>query len=190
MITLFLTSCASIKKLDSWKNPNYHGGPVYSLVVIGISDNDMKRYLYEDSLASAMDEAGVQTIKSYTLIDNPKKLNKDTLADVLKGKKIDAYIITKLVKKEDATRYNPGSVTVGHARVWGHYGRSIHTVHSPGYYSKHTVYFLDTSLFDAKNGKIIWAMSSKTSDLTSILKESKKLNSIIVKELRKEGLIN
>lgn len=185
---LLLCSCSTIKKTDCWHDDTHMVMPIKSAVLIGVASNSTSRRIYEDSLVEAFNKVGVSTIPSYSLIDDPKKVNKESLPRALKGKDVDVYVVTKLLKEKDVTRYHPPTPTTN-SYIWGHYGYVSTYAYNPGYYSSHTKYYLETTLFDGKTGKLIWSMNTETSKPESAKEGSDGLNELIIEELAKLGYV-
>jgi hypothetical protein len=81
------------------------------------------------------------------------KLKKETILNAVAQYENDAVIITQLIGKEKEEVYTRGGV----ARM----GFFSYT-RDPGFSSTNTTVRLETNLYDAKTGKLIWSGQSKT----------------------------
>ena len=95
----------------SWKNPAYSGATPRKILVIGMSQNPEIRADFEDDLASAIAAEGREVIPGNHILFRPDSSDLDP--DYLKGQirdfKIDAVLVSRLVKVEKKTTYYPGT---------------------------------------------------------------------------------
>lgn len=183
-----MVGCASVRTTETWVDKDYTGGSKKMLVLIGLSTNETHRRIYEDKQALALTKAGVASIKSYKVVPDIKKLNKDSLLAGLKGQTFDGLLMVKVVNVEDVQRYVPGT-TYNHVAAWDGYHRGYAFVHDPGYITYDREVFLETTLYDAKSQQIIWKLHSEAVNPSGVAKEVDKLSDITVKGLLKAELI-
>ncbi|UFS70919.1 DUF4136 domain-containing protein [Geomonas sp. RF6] len=198
LVTCVLSSCASTTLVDTWRNPNLTAPPhIRKLLVVRITNKDGNRSVYEDVIAAELQKRGVEGVPGHTLIADDKKQNWDTLEEALRKSQADGVLTVQTVNVEKHTSIQPGypSVYPGYwypsvFSAWdlrGYYGAS--TYYDPTLVSTYQVASLQSNLFDAKSGKLIWAATLETSDPEKTISVSKELAQLVVKSLIKEGLI-
>lgn len=155
LLAVFFISCAGTELKQEQVDESYKGEPLSNILVIAVTGNEHNRSLFEKKFVIHLKSAGVSAIASQESIKMPPDLNleKDTILNAVNQYKNDAVIITQLISKEkehDYTRSMRGHRT--------YFGYST----DPGYSSTTTTALLETNLYDAKTGKIIWSGKSKT----------------------------
>ena len=132
----------------------YKGKPVSDILVIAITGIERNRRLFEERFVAQLKSVGVDAISSEKAIPMPAdlKLKKEDILNAVNQYENDAVIITQLVGKETEDIYTRG----GGRR--GFFSYSL----NPGYSSTSTTVRLETNLYDAKTGKLIWSGQSKT----------------------------
>ena len=150
-----IISCAGTELTQKQFDDAYKGKPVSDILVIAVTGNEHNRRSYEKKFVAHLKSAGVDAIASEEVIPMPAdlKLKTETILDAVNQYKNDAVIITQLIGKEDKDIHTRGPATrMGFFR----YSRD------PGYSSTSTTVRLETNLYDAKTGKLIWSGNSKT----------------------------
>jgi hypothetical protein len=59
----------------------------------------------------------------------------------------------------------------------------------PGYFDKNREVFVQTSVFDASNGKAVWRAQSKTINPTDLTSSVSAFSNLLVNRLVKDGMI-
>jgi hypothetical protein len=134
-----VANAKAAKLLMSWKNPNYSGQKPHRILVIGMSENPEVRADFEDDFSSAIANDSLEAIPGNSILLRPDSPEVDP--DYLKGQirdfKIDAVLVSRLVKIDKKTTHIPGhtySVPYTYYRsLYGYYGMVHHQVYSPDY---------------------------------------------------------
>lgn len=155
--TLLIISCAGTETELSQTQAEdaYKGPPVSNILVIAITGNEHNRRSYENKFVTRLNSVGVAAVASEEAIPMPPdlKLQKETILNAVGQYGNDAVIITQLVgreKKDVYTRSGSGRRSFFMYQV------------DPGYSSTTTKIRLETNLYDAKNGELIWSGQSNT----------------------------
>lgn len=82
-------------------------------------------------------------------------------------------------------RYYPWA----HYPYYRYYTYQHVTVHSPGYYYETTDYYVETSLFDAETGRLLWVGQTVTSDPESVNREAPEFARVIVEGLMRDRAV-
>ena len=148
-----ILSCAGTELIQNQVDDAYQGKPVSSILVIAVTGNEHNRRSYENKFVARLKSVGVDAFASEEAIPMPGdlKLKKETILNAVHQYENDAVIITQLIGKEKKDVYTRGS------------GRGFFRyAHDPGYSSTSTTLRLETNLYDAKTGRLIWSGNSKT----------------------------
>ena len=150
-----IISCAGTDVTQKQVDDAYKEKPVSDILVIAITGNEHNRRSFEKKFVAHLKSVGVDAVASEESIPMPPDLDlkKETILDAVNQYENDAVIITQLTGKEARDVYNRGGVT-----RMGYFSYS----RNPGYSSTSTTVRLETNLYDAKTGKLIWSGMSKT----------------------------
>ena len=152
--TVLLISCAGTDTQTQVEVAN-KGKSVSNILVLAITGNEHNRRSYEKKFVAQLKSVGVDAISSEASIPMPPDLDvkEETILNAVNQYKNDAVIITQLIGKESKDVYTRGT----RARLgWFSYSRP------QVYASESTTVRLETNLYDAKTGKLIWSAKSNT----------------------------
>ncbi len=185
------------KLLVSWKNPEYSGQKPHRLLVIGMSENPEIRADFEDDLSAVLANDGLEVIPGNTILFRPDSAELE--ADYLKGQirdfKIDAILVSRLVKVDKKTTYVPGHSYIVpytyYGSFYGYYGAVYRQVYTPDYLREDTTVRVETNFYAANlpDGELIWTGTSDSFNPKSAKKVIDGLVKLIVKELTKQEVM-
>jgi hypothetical protein len=192
-----VANAKAVKLLVSWKNPNYSGQKPHRILVIGMSENPEVRADFEDDLSAAIASDAIEVIPGNHILLRPDSPEVDS--NYLKGQirdfKIDAVIVSRLVKVEKTATYIPGhsySVPYPYYRsFYGYYGTVWGQVYTPGYLREDTTVRVETNFYAVApaDGELIWTGTSESFNPKSAQKVIDGLVKLIVKELTKQSIL-
>ena len=168
---LLLGACASIETTAEWKDPEYRGGVVESFLVVGVSDNLPARRRFEDEFAAKLQAAGAAANASYKVLGEGVEPSAETVEAYLGGSSEENMLVTHLVGSEQRSVYAPHSwqpVPGYYGSYRGYYGTVNDYVYQPGYYTQHEFVQLETNLYRAADGALIWSVQSQSIDPESV----------------------
>jgi hypothetical protein len=104
MALFVITSCAAkgTTFTSVWKDDNYQGGKVKSVLIIGVSKKPDVRKMFEDEFVKDLKAMGVEGLASHTVLPADRMLEKGSILDVVHKRDIQSVILTRLIKREDA----------------------------------------------------------------------------------------
>ena len=201
-VCLIFTASCSLTNLNAvWKDPQYQGGQLENILVVGGSTNQVVRRIFEDEFTARLKTRGTNAIPSYSIFPDEKDLDKDAIESKRLDLGIDSMLIARVVDtktKRELTSLPYNSYYGGtyfyswpnrHSRF---YSGSISARYYDDrrYYSEYEVVNLETNIFDTQTGKLIWSALSDTVvggsnelEITSIIDK-------IMKNLSENQLIN
>ena len=196
-MVLLLLSCANTKITQSWAEPDnkksYNG-----LLIIGIGNSEQTRRAYESYFVEELRANGSEAEASYKLIKSSEKIERETVQKAIEGLEIDGVIITHMVAVDEETIYRPGTnyAYAGYGG-YGRYGRGMYGyyphvnsyVSSPGYYTTHETYTLETTLYDIKTEELVWTARSSTFSPESVDEVIVDLTKLLINDLKEKSLI-
>ena len=187
---LLLWACASTKLVNTWRDSAYTGAPLTRILIIGVTKQSGIRRTFEDLFAERLRADGVTAIQSYTLIPEDGEVSHERLARAVEQSGVDGILITRLVRVDRQVQIYPGTY-VGPPFV-GFYG--FYSSAWVGFYEPPQVYAYDvvtseTTLFEAKNDRVIWSGTSETFAPQNVRKDTQEFVSIMAQALAAQGLI-
>jgi hypothetical protein len=197
-----LTGCAATTNVGSWKNETYTEGPLSNVLVIGITQKNTVRRIFEDTFAKELQNYRVNSISSYTVL--PADLLKDMEQLETEVRKLDpeTVLITRLVGKRAERNYQSGTYytrprganyspgSYAHDGWRGYYTYSQAVIRPEVTETKYEVAILESNLYQTKQKKLIWSMQSETRmaglSVDSLIQD---FVNVAVKSLVKEGML-
>jgi hypothetical protein len=195
----FLFSCAANTKISqSWVEPD-NKKSYNDLLIIGIGESQQNRRAYESYFVEELRANNTEAEASYKLIKSSEKIERDTVQKAIEGLEIDGVIITHMVAVDEETVYRPGAGYGGYGGYagYGGYGRGMYGyyphvnsyVTSPGYYTTHETYTLETTLYDIETEELVWTARSRTFSPESVDEVIVDLTRLLIKDLKEKNLI-
>ena len=186
----------STKLVTSWKNPEYSGPAFHRILVLGMSAKPGVRADFEDALSKLVTGDGVEAVPGNTILLRPEgsKLDINYLKTQVKEFRIDAVIVSRLVKVNKSITYVPGQPYMpypNYGSFYGYYGAVYPVVYSPDYLREDTTVRVETNVYAVTSGEgqLVWTGVSDTFNPSSADKVIDALSKLIVKELQKEAII-
>jgi hypothetical protein len=188
-----LSGCATTDLTNSWKNPNYSGGPLTKVLVVGISNQTSVRRSFEETFAQSLANQGVQAIPSYTLIPADGQIAEDVLKKAVEEAGADGILITRMVDRRTEISVSPASSAPPaydmHRQYYGYY-----TGAWSGYYEPETLqateYIIaETTLFRADAPEVVWSGTTRTEQPGDVRKATEGFAKVMIAAMRKKGLI-
>ncbi len=186
----------STKLVTSWKNPEYSGQAFHRILVLGMSAKPGVRADFEDALSKLVTREGVEAIPGNTILLRPEgtKLDIDYLKSQVKTFKIDAVIVSRLVKVDKSITYVPGQPYMPYpyyGSFYGYYGAVYPMVYTPDYLREDTTVRVETNVYAVTSGEgqLVWTGVSDTFNPKSADKVIAALSKLIMKELQKESIV-
>ncbi len=186
-ILLTVASCGGHTRLtETWRDPDYTSGPVSNILVIGVTDNERVRRVFERKFVKALEAAGAEAHSSYAVLHISGKLKKEDVLAAVKKTGADAVLITSLVNVDQTeVFYRPPPV--GYYDAYGLlYGISSREQAMVGF---DVNVVMNTSLYDAHTEKLIWSTLAETRKARSKKELLEQLIAAVVKKLRREKLL-
>lgn len=201
---LFLVSCGSSTSIsESWTNEEKLKTKSYqSVFIVAITGNMALKTLIEDELAFYAEKNGTRAIKSHEMF--PATFTKgntptrDAILEVIQNSGADAIFTVSLLDQESETRYVPGNTNYAYGynplsysyygSFYGYYNVMRPIAYDPGHYTTDKIYYLESNVYDAESGELIWSAQSKTYNPSSLESFTQDYTEALIKRLEKDGL--
>jgi len=166
---IFLLGCASsgsTKLLSVWKDPDAGKRQGGRVIVVGVSNQNSARRLFEDTVVAELAHRGAEAVPSYTIFPSMENLDKSQVVDKIKKQGFDVAVVTRLIEKKNIKTVVPGSTRVGPQNYYHSFGGYMRTsynyVYSPDYTIDEEVVVLETNVYKVESGKLIYSAASET----------------------------
>jgi len=191
LLVMSLTGCASLSLQHAAKDATLPAKQYKKLLIVGITDVSQRRQVFEEVLATELQKRGVAAIPSYTITGVTGKLTWAAGEEAVRKTGADGAITTRMVALKKDTSVNTGFVMTDHGFADG-YG--VHVtyatfIHQPVEVLLSTKMAIETNLFDAATGRLVWTGTSSAVDPEGIITFSRGLAEVVFKEMAKDGLI-
>lgn len=192
IISLF-TSCASSTKMaGSWQNEEYNG-KINKVLVLALAKQDWNRKAFEYTLRDEFKDYGLEAMATLDVITVDHKIEKETFAKYFKDKDIDAVTVSRVIgvdEKETQVYNSMYTIPYGYYNGFSTFYFNVYDyVYNPGYKITSETVRIETNLYDAKNGNLIWSGISESLDPDDIFDLIDNVSKLIVKEFDSLGYI-
>lgn len=204
-ILLLLSSCRSTELIGSWAREQASPKEFKEIGVVVLTPNMSGRSIIEVDVATILHQQGIKATPTFDIFVFAAKpeLFTDVEAEEMKQRikervekfGFDGLLIVAVLDQESETRYNQGSSfsfaypAYGY-NYYGYYQYAYASIHTPGYYTTTTTYFVESNLYDVASEALVWTAQTKTKKRAgSIHKESKVFANIIAQEIVKKKVV-
>lgn len=195
LLAVIAVGCATGPKVVSaWRDPAYQGPAFKKVAVVGLTDRDTTRRVFESVFAQKLRDQGVAALASYEANPTHEKLPREEVERIIKENGIEAIITARVVDRKQETQVTPSTTVMSpypayYGNYYGYYDYSYGFYHDPGYVYSYEIVSIETNVYETKTFNIVWTGLSETTDPSNIEKESSGLAAGIIAELIATGLI-
>ena len=186
-----LASCRSPFS-NVWEDPEWKGGPLRSVLVVGKEADAATRRAYEDAVVARLTEIGVRAEASHRSVPDDQ-LTPDAIARVVAAGKQDGMIAARLVGVDERARYLPGaSRSTSRSTVRSRHSgwRSWDGFAEPGTWRIDRVARIETQVWSLEGeGNLIWAGMSESVNPRDIPGVAASLANDTVSTLQSAGVL-
>jgi len=179
-----LSSCATTSLLTSWVDPEAGGKKLGNVLIVGVARSVSVRQQFEDSFAKVLRSRKIGALTSYVQLPDPAAISEAAVKPIALKEKVTHVLIVRLVDRKTVTSYVPPSPSPiyyyggpfpgrypGYYGSWpGYYHYGYSAAMRPGYAFDTEYVNLETNVYDAATGKIVWSGLTQT-ELGSKLQE-------------------
>ena len=205
-----MTSCATVKVLDSWQGDNLSSLEGKAILVVARTDNPQARIAFEEAMANDLRKAGMNATESYLKFSNHnpnEKMEEGTMKALIEKEGFYGVVMSvvkdyneSLVTEESGGYYAGGTTYYG--GYPGYYGGFYGYYNSPRSYSTYgnyvpsttttrvsKSYILETLIYnlDEPEGKqLIGVVTSQIIDPSSVTETAKKYSKLVFNSFNKK----
>ncbi len=161
LLSSIVASCANTSVQESWLDEGF-SKPYQHPMVIGISDSQQTRQIYEKHFVSELKKLNIRATPSYELISSKQKMNRETVIDVVDGTDIDSVIITYLVSSETEVKHHDSPLSQSYSGGDDSNRISATLVSTRGRTSNTEIITLKSDLYDVRTKSLVWTVQTRT----------------------------
>ena len=188
LVALTLTACASSPPVTQWRSESF-SGKVDNILIIGVSSNADRRYTFETGFVEALAANNTRAIPSRDLLRTSINLRREIVEKAIEGQQVGAVLITRVAGTKEKETYHLPDGYDYQASDDGLYDVALQETNKR-YYADEKLLILESRLFDATSGEMVWSMHSgaTANDKPQII--IKKLIQLTIQNLASSGLID
>jgi len=183
IFSAFILSCSSETKLFSWKDTTYNAGYINDVLIVAIVKDLEFRNAYEEALVKKLAENNTYSVRSLKILSPAKKYTQEDFDLILDENKLRAVLFINYQGTEIEKIDGKGKT------YYKFYKNAVRTTSRKGYYEIHRTVIVETSLFSADSGSIIWFATARTTDAYDIYDLANSLAEEIIRNLELNRLI-
>ena len=202
---MLLSSCVGTSVKQTWKSPDYTGGPVGPVAVLTVEERGLIRVGLENRVARELERTGQPVVLTHEVLSLREiREDKQAAATRLRQAGAQTVLITRLITSEmQARSFRAGDeryapVTTGFSPGLGYGPYDWYGYYTVAFQDMSTVWssqskrvYLESGLFDLGSGQRLWSCLTDTllKESTDRVAEMDQLADTIVSALRKDGLV-
>lgn len=192
---LVLGACGTTSLTASWYDDSFkQRGTLADLLIIAVTKDQTVRRLYEDSFVGKLSGKDARAVQSYTLTDPDIEPEPEEIEAAVAEVKAKYVLITRHLGTDTKEHYQP-PVRVPvysdpyYSRMNRYYPLAYHEVYSPGYNYSVTTVSLESNIYEAATGDLVWSARSESVDPKMTKNYVEELVNVFVADLVSKGLL-
>jgi len=161
---LCLGSCATTTLTNVWKEKDYQSWPFDKIfVLVALQDPSLRRFS-EDKIVSLLGLNGIQSVASYTILQNYGISDKESIASAIKESETDSFLIMRFIKIEIGDTYaseKKYTIPTWYHDWYTYYSRSFGHMQTPKYNDQNFFAVIETNMYYVKTETLIWSARSE-----------------------------
>ena len=188
VMAVVIASCSNTSLLQSWKETEA-GGVYKHLMIIGISDSQQTRQLYEKYFVDELKKRKLTATPSYQLISSKQKMNRETVVAAIQGTEIDAVLVTYLVSADSEMKYRDSPLGASYSGTAEGSQISATIVTKRGRSSSEEVFVLKNDIYDAQSKTLVWSARTETVAPESIDQVITEVTALLIDKMFSDGVV-
>jgi hypothetical protein len=186
---VLVAGCATTRLVDTWKDPAFTGPAFKKMLVVGVTNSDSNRRVFEDGFARALQAAGTAGAPSYPSIPQKGAITNVQLDEAVKATGADSVLVTRVLRVKRDVNVTPGYVSPGfYGRGWGGYYGGAWAAMPPDV-NVYDVLTIESTLFNARTDKPVWSGTNEVTDPRSVQAATEEIAKNLVTKMKADGVI-
>ena len=189
VVMIFLSCSSSTQLTNMYVAKDFKTEGFKKILVFGMAGKEWKKKVYENEFGTVLKKYNVETVIAWQVLPKGEQLTIETFEKYFKDQDIDAVLVARETgESTEETIYGGGTSYV----AMGFHGFYISTspiYNVPAVVSEEKIIYMDTKLFETKDGKLVWSATSQSYDPKSTSEIITTVSRIVVDELYQQGFI-
>jgi hypothetical protein len=188
VMAMAIASCSSTSLMQSWKEAELTH--VYKhLMIIGISDSQQTRQIYEKHFVAELKKRNVTATPSYELINSKQKMDRETVVAAIQGTDIDAILVTYLVSADAEIKHRDSPLGGSYSGTAEGSQISATIVTVRGRSRTEEVFVLKNDIYDVQSKKLAWSVQTETVGPESIDEVITEVTALLIDKMISDGIV-
>lgn len=187
LVVLLSSACAGTRPTMEWRDEGL-AGPYSNLVVIAAIERSTRRRVFEDMFVQELEATNVDATQSYTLMTTDVAVSRESVEAAIKGRNIDAVLVTRLLGVKEEEVYKPPNQYDHHGNYYRYYTHSLEQS-NPGSYRKYKILTLETNLYDTASQQLVWSIQSESIEPSTPRNLIEEQVALTIEKLNQQGLL-
>lgn len=183
-----LASCSTTSLIQSWKDAELTHSYKH-LMIIGISDSQQTRQLYEKHFVAELKKINVTATPSYQLIDSKQKVNRETVVAAIKETDIDAVLVTYLVSADAEIKHRDSPLGASYSGTAEGSEISATIVTNRGSSRTEEVFVLKNDLYETQTKTLVWSVQTETVGPDSIDQVITEVTALLIDRMMSDDMV-
>ena len=157
---LLLAACTTTKVLNEWRNTaDTRFGHI---VMVALFKQDQTRRMFEDEFAWQISNQGQMVTRSYNLVPSLNENTTGRIATIAQAVGADGILAIRMVNSKQPTETAADNSHLVSMNLSGFLQHSWKDNYDPPELMTNTVMIVESRLFDAKSGKLVWSLATQS----------------------------
>lgn len=189
MLFALIASCANTNITQKWVDPEIK--QIYKRpLIIGISDSQQTRRIFENLMVDELNKENISATPSYTIINSKQEINRETVANAIKGTDIDSVLVTYLVAADTEMKLRESPLDNSYSGNMSDMEVSSTIIVNRGRYNEGEVITLKTDLYAVTSEAMIWTLQTTSVAADSIDSVIIDVTDLIITQLFDDEIFN
>lgn len=181
-------SCTSTKMVKNWVYPETGPLQFEKVMALVLVQDPFVRRSGEDEMVRQIKRA--EAVAAYTVLPDRELEDESRVRSAVAASGVDGIVVMRPVYDQQEVRYVPGSYPLSYYSFYGYYGWAYPVSYSPGYYRSDRLVGVETNIYDAKTGKLVWSGLSQTANPKDVRKMVAATAKAVRQAMKKYGFLS
>ena len=159
---LLLAACTTTKVLNEWRNTDGADTRFGHLMVVALFKQDQTRRMFEDEFAWQISNTGAMVTRSYNLVPSLNENTTGRIATIAKTMGTDGVLVIRMVNCRQPAQIAADNALPFSTDLRGFLEHYWKDNYDPLDLTSNAVMTVESRLFDAKSGKLVWSLATES----------------------------
>ena len=159
---LLLAACTTTKTLQEWRNTDGADTKFRHLMVVALFKQDQTRQMFENEFAWQISNMGQMVTRSYNLVPSLNENTTDRIPTIAKAVGADGVLVIRMVNSKQPAKTAADNAPPVPMNLSGFLQYSWQDNYDPPDLMTNAVMTVESRLFDAKSGKLVWSLATES----------------------------